>query len=305
VLIRTLGNEPALTLLALALISSLAACSSQGDAGGDVAARVNSAEISLRQVNFVVSRSAAAAVSPERAAKVRRDVLERLVDQQLAVEQASERKLDRLPDVVMAIEAARREILARAYVEQLSAALGKPTADDARKYYAEHPSLFAERRVYSLQEIVVPASTSASELSASLRAMIGSGKSIEEIAQWLKSKDIRFVASSAARPAEQIPLELLPRVHDLKDGQGLVIDSPQQVTVMRLLASQSAPIPEAAALPRIQQFLGNQRAGEAAAQELKQLRAKATITYHGEFAGATAGVNAPAENTPTAGQARQ
>jgi EpsD family peptidyl-prolyl cis-trans isomerase len=297
--IRTLGNKPALTLLALALTFALTACSSQGDAGSDVAARVNSAEISLRQVNFVVSRSAAAAVSPERAAKVRRDVLERLVDQQLAVEQASERKLDRLPDVVMAIEAARREILARAYVEQLSAALDKQTADDARNYYAEHPSLFAERRVYSLQEIVVPAGAGATELSASLREMIGSGKSIEEIAQWLKSKEIRFVAGSAARPAEQIPLELLPRVHDLKDGQGLVIDSPQQVTVMRLLAAQSAPIPEAAALPRIQQFLGNQRAGEAAAQELKQLRAKATITYHGEFAGATA------ENAPTAGQARQ
>ena len=41
----------------------------------------------------------------------RREVLDRLVDQELAVEKAIEKKLDRSPEVLLALENARREIL--------------------------------------------------------------------------------------------------------------------------------------------------------------------------------------------------
>ncbi len=107
---------------------------------------------------------------------------------------------------------------------------------------------------------------------------------MEEIANWLKGKGIKFAAGSASRSAEQIPLELLPKIHPLKTGQGLVLEGPQTITVMRLAGAQSAPVSEEVALPRIQQFLSNQRAAEAAKQELKTLKANAKITYMGEFA---------------------
>ncbi|MGH8685506.1 MAG: EpsD family peptidyl-prolyl cis-trans isomerase, partial [Nitrosospira sp.] len=119
-----------------------------------------------------------------------------------------------------------------------------------------------------------------------LREMLEAGKSMEDIASWLKGKDIKFSGGSATRPAEQIPLELLPKIHPLKVGQGLLMESPQSITLMRLAASQSVPVSEAVALPRIQQFLGNQRASEAAKQELKALKANAKITYMGEFSDA-------------------
>ena len=78
--------------------------------------------------------------------------------------------------------------------------------------------------------------------------MLDSGKPMEDIAQWLKGKDIKFAAGTATRSAEQIPLELLPKIHPLKVGQGLILQSPQTVTVMRLAAAQSAPVSEEAAL---------------------------------------------------------
>jgi EpsD family peptidyl-prolyl cis-trans isomerase len=246
-----------------------------------IAAKVNSGEVSVHQINYVLSRTAAGANTPETAPKVRREILDRLVDQELAVEQAVEKKLDRSPDVLMAIENARREILARAYIEQITAAMAKPTVDEAKKYYAEHPQLFAERRIYNIHEIVLPA---AAGVANELREMLEAGKSMEEIANWLKGKDIKFAGGSATRPAEQIPLELLPKIHPLKVGQSLMMESPQSITLIRLAAAQSVPVSEAAALPRIQQFLGNQRASEAAKQEFKSLKAKAKITYMGEFA---------------------
>lgn len=290
---KTNGKRILLSALALSLTLGLAACGGKDEKkpASQVAAKVNAEEISVHQINFVLGRSGAGAVSPEQAPKVRREILDKLVDQQLAVEQALEKKLDRSPDVVMAIDAARREILARAYVEQLAGAVAKPTPEEAKKYYAEHPQLFAERRIYSIQEIVLPGSAG---VAAQLNEMIAAGKPMTEIATWLKNKDIKFAAGSATRPAEQIPLDLLPRVHLLKDGQGLVIETAQNVTVMRVMASQSAPVAEATALPRIQQFLGNQRAGEAAAREFKQLKEKAKITYQGEFVTAESDAAKPA-----------
>lgn len=246
-----------------------------------IAAKVNSGEISVHQLNYVLARTNASTQNPEAAAKLRRGVLDRLIDQELVIEQALEKKLDRSPEVLMAMENARREILARAYLDQIAAGLVKPTVEEAKKYYAEHPQLFSERRIYNLQEIVIPA---AAGVTAELRELLNGGKSLEDIINWLKSKDIKFAGGSATRPAEQIPLELLPKIHHLKVGQGLMMEGPQSITIMRLAAAQSAPVLEEAALPRIQQFLGNQRATEAAKEELKTLKGKAKITYMGEFA---------------------
>jgi EpsD family peptidyl-prolyl cis-trans isomerase len=296
---KTNGKRILLSALALTLTLGLAACGGKDEKkpASQVAVKVNAEEISVHQINFVLGRSGAGNVPPEQAPKVRREVLEKLVDQQLAVEQAIEKKLDRSPDVVMAIEAARREILARAYVEQITGAIAKPTAEEAKKYYSEHPQLFAERRVYNIQEIVLPASAG---VASQLRDMIAAGKPIEEIANFLKNKDIKFSGGSATRSAEQIPLDLLPKVHLLKDGQGMIIDGAEATTVMRVVASQSAPVTEAAALPRIQQFLGNQRAGEAAASEFKQLKAKAKIVYQGEFGNPDGSAATPAPAKPAA-----
>lgn len=249
-----------------------------------IAAKVNSGEISVHQINYVLSRMNAATQLPENAAKVRQGILDRLIDQELVLEQALEKKLDRSPEVLMAVENARREILARAYIEQITAALPKPTTEEVKAYYAKHPQLFAERRIYNIQEIAIPASAG---VTGELRELLNGGKSLEEIANWLKSKDVKFSGGSATRPAEQIPLELLPKIHPLKVGQGLMVEGPQSVTVMRLAAAQSAPVSEEIALPRIQQFLGNQRATEAAKEEIKALKANAKITYMGEFANAS------------------
>ena len=276
---------------ALALVATaLAAC---GDKAGtkpatQVAAKVGSEEISVHQINFVLSRANTTNVTPESAQLLRLEVLEKLIDQQLAVDQALEKKLDRTPEVVTQLEAARREVLSRAYVQQLAGALAKPTTEEAQKYFTDNPQLFSERRVFNLQEILVPAAAGR-EVSEQLKAQVDAGKSMDDIAAWLRSRNVRFGGNSATRAAEQIPLELLKTVHALKDGQTTLVSNAQGFTVLRVASSQSAPVAEAAALPRIQQFLTNQRGSEAVTQAIKDLRAKTTVTYMGDFAPGAAG----------------
>jgi len=295
-------------LSAALVVLTLAACGDKADkkVATQVAAKVGSEEISVHQINQVLSRTNTGNTTPQAAEAMRREVLEKLIDQQLAVDQATESKLHRSPEVVSQIEAARRELLARAYVLQITSALPKPTPEETKKYYTDNPPLFSERRVFNLQEIILPLSVGA-ETIEQLKAQLAAGKGMEDLANWLKGKDIKFGGGAASRAAEQIPLDLLAKVHALKDGQSTIITSKQAFTVVRVASSQSAPVPEAAALPRIEQFLANQRGAEAVSQTLKQLRAKATITYMGDFtqAAGAAPEAAPAQAAAAAASATQ
>lgn len=265
----------------LASAATLAGCGKAESkaAPTQVAAKVNGDEISVHQINAVLAK--ATGVTNENAPQARKEVLERLVARQLAVEQALAKKLDRNPDVLSSIEAARHEILARAYLEQVAAAAPKATEEEIQRYFDEHPDLFAKRRIYTLQELVIQKSSGAVE---GLQELAKAGKSMDDIAAWLKARNIPARGNAGNRAAEQLPLELLPRMAALRDGQTAVIDAPQVLYVMHLVSSRAAPVDEAAAKPRIQQFLQNQHHNKAVTEEMKKLRDAAKIEYVGDFA---------------------
>lgn len=284
----------AITAAVVAIL--VAACgekSSENKAATQIAVKVNGSEISVHQVNAVLSR--APALPPEQVSMARKEVVERLVNQQLAIDQATEKKLDRTPEVLTVIESAKREILARAYLDTIVASQPKPTPEEIKKYYDEHPQLFANRRVFQIQELLVERKP---EVLEGLRPLVAGAKSIDEMVAWLKTKNIQFRSNGEVRAAEQIPLEVLPKIAELKDGQSILLERPQAALVMRVTASQPAAIDETAASPRIQQFLANERSQKAIDAEFKRLKAAAKIEYQGEFAALA--VAAPA--SPSAAQ---
>jgi EpsD family peptidyl-prolyl cis-trans isomerase len=283
-----------LLLLAASIAMGLAACgkSEEKKVATQVVARVGGEEISVHQINQVLNTTNTNGASPEAVKGMSREVLEKLIDQQLAIGQSTEKKLDRSPEVMAQLEAAKRDILSRAYVQQLVAGLPKPSAEDVKAYYSGHPQLFAERRIFNVQELIAPAQADVAE---QLGAMSKAGKSMDDIVAWLKSHDVKFNGSSATRAAEQIPMDLLNKLQPLKDGQSLMAQTPQAITLIRIVSSKAVPVDEAAAFPRIEQFLNNQRSNEAIAANMKALRQQTKIEYMGEFAqSATKAASAPA-----------
>lgn len=278
-------------VVACAVGALLAGCGKKDAAATQTVARVDGEEISVHQINGVLAK--ANGITPETLPKAKREILAGLVDQQLAVNLAMEKKLDRKPEVVTAIENAKREILARAAIDQMLAGQPKPTDEEAQKYYAEHPALFEQRRLFSLQEIAI--SKAKPYDLAEINAKVAAAKSMEEIGNWLKEQKIEFAANAGNRSAEQIPLEMLPRLHTFKDGQIGVIEGADAIVIMRVLASRLQTVTEAQALPKIKLFLSNQRNTEAVKRMRDEMKAKAKIEYFGEFAGGEAALKAKAE----------
>lgn len=293
----TLIRRHAVAALALAAVM-VSACNGDRKPTTQLAAKVNTDEISVHQVNNALSANRA--VPPEKIESVRREILDRLIYQQLAVQQAIEEKLDRSPEVVMAMDAARRDILTRAYFGKVAAALPKPEVDEAHKYYDQHPELFSERRIYAVQELFMPAGAIPVE---ALREQ-ASSKSFDEIAAWLKTRNVAFVARTERRSAEQFAPEILRRLHALKDGQTVVVELPGGLAVIRLAASVPAPVDQSTSLQPIQQLLAAQQARAAIAEDIERLRAKAKIEYLNEFAAAGDAAPRPPVQAPPPGAAR-
>lgn len=287
--------KPSSLAIAAEIVLSGCGDGKEKKAATQVAAKVNSSEISVHQINAVLAK--AQGIPPEAAARVRQEVLEKLIDQRLIFDQAVEKRLDRSPEVMMAIEAAKREIVARAYLDQVIAALPKPTGEEIRKYYADNADLFSCRRVYTLQEINVEPKPG---IVGDLKQMAAAGKPLDDIANWLKEKGVRFQAGGGTRAAEQIPLEILPKLVQIKDGQAGVIEASQSILVVRVASSQAVPIGEAEAKARIHQFLHNLRVQQAAGDEVKKPKSAAKIEFQGEFAGAAGEGAKPASPTPPA-----
>ena len=294
----------AVAIVSLFGLISLAGCGEEKKAATQVAAKVNQEEISVHQINNVLSRSGN--LPPEQVKLASRQVLERLVDQELLVQKAVEKKLDRDPKAMQAIEAARRDILARFYMESVTSAAAKPTPAEIGEFYSKRPELFAERRLYSLQEMSIAANPA--ELLPRLQEQMAKAKNLGDIASWLKSQNIPFAGNATTKAAEQLPLELLPRFHQMKDGQIAVLPTKDGLQVVQLLASRAAPMDLKAATPYVEQFLMNQKKGEVSNREIKQLREQARIEFVGEFAKTDAPVavvakpvaDKPVDKSPTA-----
>lgn len=265
----------------LALVLLVAACGGEDKKkpASQVAVRVNKEEISVHQINAVLSR--AGALTPEQTAQASREVLEKLIDQELLVQKALDKKLDRAPNVMQAIEAGRRQILSQAYLEQLTSGVAKPTADEIKAYYDKHPELFSERRLYRLQEAV--AAVTADKLPA-VREQVAKAKNLNDVVTWFKANDIKFAGNASDKAAEQLPMELLPRLHQMKDGQMSLFPNPRGLLIVQLVASQSVPLDVAAATPLIEQFIVNRKRTEMAAKEVADMRAAGKIEYQGSFA---------------------
>jgi len=286
--LRSTSGAHALTRLfaATAIALAIAGCGKTESAEKvptQVAAKVDGTEISVHQINYVMTRAKMNAETAEAAQSMRKQVLEKLVDQQLLVQKAMEDKLDRSPDVQMALETARRDVLADAYLRQATGAATPADDRTVRKYYDEHPELFSQRRVFQLQEFSYPASTPA-ETQAAVKSIVESGKPAEEVVKALAGSGVEVARTESQRASEQISLELLPRLSRLQPGQGVLTSNAQTMTAIYVRSFQMAPVPVEAAAPRIAQFLSNQNLSQNVTELVKNLRSKAKIDYVGDFA---------------------
>lgn len=292
-------------IAALAALSILAGCGGNGDSkektASQTAAKVNSDEITVHQINAELQRAARGSVPQGAGAEAAtKRILEGLIDQTLLVQEAKEAKVDRDPQVLQLLEASRRQILAQAYIDKQASA-SPPTADEIKAFYGKNPDLFEKRRVYLFREFLFERAKFTDEL----RNQINAAKSPADVGKVLNAAGIRFRETNSTRPAEALPIEALPRIAQLNKGDTLVFSDANLASVLMLMDYAEQGVPLDRATPLITQYLVNQKKRDIAQAKVKDLRAKGKIEYVGNFAKAEgdAAKAADAKSAPEAAPA--
>ncbi len=271
-------RRTAWTAGALAAALLLSACTGHKKDATQSAARVDGTEITVHQINYRLQRERG--LRPEQQEEAGRKILEQLIDEQLIVERAEKVKMDELPAARQAMDAARREVLARAYVEQAAQSVAAPTDAAMHAYYDANPALFAQRRIYTLQEYLAKVPE---DKVPALRALVEGGRPTVEAEAWFKAQGAPFRGQQGTHPAEQIPLTSLATLAAVQDGHGLVSAAGGQVHVTYVTASAQQPVTFDKAKAAIGQFLAVEARRKVTESNMAALRTSARIAYSAPY----------------------
>lgn len=283
-----------ISILALAVAAALlAGCEKPGvTETSPMVAKVSGEAIGASELDQAVSRLGE--LNETQRAEARGKLLQALVDQRLVAEAARKAGLDKEPEVALAMAQASREALTEAYAERLAKDVAAPTDAEIADYFAQHPELFSQRRLYRVQELELQVDAArAAEVEEALKA----SQSLGDFVAWVKAQGIEGKTAMIVRPAEQIPAPLLARLAQMRDGQVTLIPArPGYVVIHQLVESQLQPVTQEQARQVIERALLAQKRKDRMEDEVKKLREAAKVEYAEGYAPPTE----PAAEAPSA-----
>ncbi len=223
-----------------------------------------------------ISQAAVTLAVPDADTGRRAVQLDAFVTEQVLAAAAVKAKLDADPVNQAALETARREILARAYVRLKSKDIPHPDQAEIAAYYADHPLLFALRRIYRLQEIAIQGTP---EQVARIERQVGDTRTFAARADKLQQIGVPFSTAVAVKAAEDLPQDLLIKLGQMRDGAGFTLPNARGAAFMQITGIEEKPMDLAQATPLIERFLLNLRLGQLINQETKRLRGAASVSY--------------------------
>lgn len=264
-----------------AVLVAIAGCGARDDVPKEtqVAVRVNSGEISTHQLQAVLRRQTLSMPSMSDGAAA--EVLDRLIDQELAAQAATAAGMHKAPDVIQALELQRREVLARAYHDRIADAATGPSSDEIDRYYDANPALFAQRRLYLISEVAVEASP---DEVAALTAALSRVRGADEVQAAIDRLRLNSSARQYAQSAEDVPLSLLPAFALAKPGDSVVVAQSGGARIFTINLAHLAPVDRRTAAPAIARYLLSERQRSLVGDAMSELRKGAKLQYSAGFA---------------------
>ena len=162
----------------LTLVVALMASACQKKASGQTVAVVNGEEITASELNDALttdSTFAGANTKDARAAE-----LQKLIDRKLVVQQARKDGVDKSPEFVNQQRRMTEDLMINLMLSKRLNTSQVPSADEIGRFQAAHPEIFANREIWTLDQIIYPLPK-----NPSVNAKLGAAKSMDEIAQIL------------------------------------------------------------------------------------------------------------------------
>ncbi len=271
----------------LVIISPVFLCACTGETNvektedpSQVAAKVDKQEITVHQVQQLIKSSPNQNITANE--NLHNEVLDQLIKQELLFQQAQKMKLDRDPDALLAIEAAKRKIIVDTYLRKVfeSSSTDGVTENDMQDYFDNHPEYFGERKkiVYTQVAVKVP-----EEIKPDLIQQIEASENIDTLITKLEEQQLPYKHNQQVQTTEKLPKVLIDPLYTLSEGDIGYLTMDDGILVLAVEEKEAMPIAFNEARAAIRNYLYTEKRKEDVEQLVTNLKNAAQIEYVGEF----------------------
>jgi peptidyl-prolyl cis-trans isomerase C len=245
--------------------------------GGQVVAVVNGEEITQQQLNAELNGAQLQPGADKKA--IMAQLLQRVVDRTLLVQQAKADGLDQSPAYLEQARRQQESLLVNMLAGKMAKNISLPDNSAVSSFIAGNPTMFAGRKRYTLDQIVFPQPTDMSVVKD-----LQPAHSLEEIAQILTAKGIQFQRGNGQVDSGMLPPEVASRIAALPAGEPFLIPDNGRLVASVIKSAEAVATPEDQAKPAALNVLRQQALAEAMRKQVTKSRSTAKIEYQPGFA---------------------
>lgn len=257
----------------------LVACGDKASAPtGQVVANVNGEEITTTDLDSELN--GATAPTPEGQKQLQRMALENIINRTILAQAAEGEGLAKGPEYAVIERKAKQAALVELLQRKVGGTLPKVEAEEIDNFINENPSMFANRRVFVVDQIIVPQANQ--ELAQALQPV----KTMAQAQAVLQQRNIQSNNTVGVIDSLTIPPQAAQQIASLPPEEVFIIPSGPGVRINHVRSSQVDPISGEQAKGIAREMLARQR-GQTALQSALAERIKAgrtKVKYNDAFA---------------------
>ena len=266
---------------ALMTCIALSGCGMIGGGGkapkGQVVATVNGEEITVTELNRELGGAASANPAERKAAE--QAALESIITRKLVAQASKEQKLDKTPIFAQQETQAQEALLVGAMQRKIASTVVAPTRAEGEKFVADHPDMFANRRVMVVDQIVVGAFKP--ELMKEFEPMT----TLEQIEAVLVRENLDFQRTTTVLDTLNAPEDLTKTLGKLPPNEIFIFPRGSAVFVNQIRDNRVMPFTGDRAVNYAMAGLKSLRTQEALVKQLEAIRkaGEGEITYNDKY----------------------
>jgi peptidyl-prolyl cis-trans isomerase C len=255
---------------------------------GQVVATVDGKEITMLEMRAEMARLGI--VDPNAQKSAQRTVVSEMVNRRIIANAARKQGMDKTPDFAVQKQQVEDNLLIAALEKKLVDAIPAPTADEAQRYIAANPNLFADRKIFMVDQLNMPKPG-----PDTLKALTPL-HSLDDVEKVLIEQKVQYQKATNKVDALTLEPHMLSSILALPEHEVFIIPNGNGGAIVNQIKSVTVePLTGDAATAFATKALTAQRRSEAVAKQFRSFVQAATqnVAYNKAFAPAPAGA-APA-----------
>lgn len=232
---------------------------------GQVVATVDGDEITVRELQAELQGARFPDANTRKRAE--QAALEGIINRKLMAKAAIEAELDKTPDFALQKERATELLLAQALQKKTVADIPPPTREEAQSYVTSHPDIYAERKIFDIEQI-----RSARPADPAIIRAFEPLKTLDQVAEFLASKKMGFQRGDTKLDAITVDPRMIEAVLKLPPEEVFIIPTGDMLLFNRVRASRVEPFTGEPAIKHAQEILKQQRTQQTLARQFSGVR---------------------------------